>query len=102
MSEIERQGDRIVIRPGEDIVAPMSVGLKPELQTLLEEAPKELVVDLSMVEMIDSVGLGVLVAAHNSLKESGGRLTVTNASDDIFSLLRTMRLDKHFDIQAAA
>ncbi len=102
MSEIDRQGDRIVIKIDEDIVAPMSIGLRPELQTLLEEAPQELVVDLSLVEMIDSVGLGVLVATHNSLQESGGRLTVTNASDDIFSLLKTMRLDKHFEIQAAA
>ncbi len=102
MSEIDRQGDRIVAKIGEDIVASMSKEFKAELQALLEETPQELVVDLTGVEMIDSVGLGVLVATHNSLKKSGGRLTVTNASDDIFSLLRTMRLDKHFEIQAAA
>ncbi len=100
MSEIERQGDQIVIRPGKDIVAPMSKEFKIEIQVLMEDAPQELVVDLTGVEMIDSLGLGVLVAAHNSLNNSEGKLTLINACANILSLLKTMRLDKHLEVQA--
>jgi anti-anti-sigma factor len=56
-------------------------------------------VDLEEVKMIDSSGLGVLIAAHNSLQKLGARLELLNVSDDIRKLLQNMRLDKHFTIQ---
>ena len=59
---------------------------------------KDLTIDLGGVEMIDSVGLGVLIATHNSLRQAGGQLAVANPSPDVQSLLRTMRLDKHFKV----
>ena len=61
---------------------------------------KELVIDLAKVKTVDSVGLGLLIAAHNSLSGAGGKLTVTNASEDIYFLLKTMRLDQHFEVKA--
>ena len=54
--------------------------------------------DLDGVELIDSIGMGLLIAAHNSLMKNGGKLKVVNPSEDILRLLRTMRLDKHFEV----
>ena len=55
-------------------------------------------IDMTDVAMIDSIGLGVLIAAHNFLNKKGGKLSVNHVSDHIFSLFKTMRLDKHFDV----
>jgi len=89
-----------VISPGQDIVASMVPEFKKRLQELIvEEGITELDIDLTGVEMVDSVGLGAFIATHNTLSQKNGKLTVINASDDIYSLFKTMRLDQHFEIQ---
>ena len=60
-----------------------------------------LAIDLARVELIDSVGIGLLIAVHNTLGKKGGRLVLRNVNADLAALLRTMRLDKHFSIQPA-
>jgi anti-anti-sigma factor len=100
MSEILRDNDRVTILPQTDVVASMAGEFKGELNVLLDQGVQDLTIDLTGVEMIDSVGLGVLIAAHNSLRQKGGQLSIRNASPDIHSLFKTMRLDKHFTILA--
>ena len=87
------------ISPKKDIVASMVSDFKKELQQLItDEGVTDLEIDMTGVEMVDSVGLGAFIATHNSLSQKNGKLTVVNASSDIFSLFKTMRLDQHFEI----
>lgn len=99
MSEIVREGSQVIVKPSTDIVASMANDFKTELHGLVDEGPEELVIDLSGVEMVDSVGIGVIIATHNSLEQKGGRLKVTNITKDIFGLFSAMRLDRHFDVE---
>ncbi|MDY6855633.1 MAG: STAS domain-containing protein [Thermodesulfobacteriota bacterium] len=101
MSVIIREEDKITIRPNDNIVASMSHEFREELLSLIEEGEKGLSVDMRDVFMIDSVGIGILVAAHNSLSKYGRKLTVINLSEDIYRLFQTMRLDQHIEIQSA-
>ena len=50
------------------------------------------------MQMLDSAGLGLLIAAHNSLQKVGGEMSVVKASPDILELLTTMRIHQHFRI----
>jgi anti-anti-sigma factor len=99
MSDVKKNGDKVVVRPDKDIVASITKDFKGELKGLLDGGAKQMAVDLEEVKMIDSSGLGVLIAAHNSLQKLGARLELLNVSDDIRKLLQNMRLDKHFTIQ---
>jgi len=99
MLEISKNGDQFVVKPGVDLVASMANEFRTQLHELVQESPKILVIDLSGVKMVDSVGIGVIIATHNSLNKSGGELQVTNVADDIFTLFTTMRLDHHFTIE---
>ena len=96
MSEITKDGDKVIVKPGRDIVASMIDELKSELKQALDDGAAALTIDLSGVEMMDSMGIGVLIAAHNSLQKNGAQLQLTNPSADILKLLRNMRLDQHF------
>lgn len=87
-----------VIAPGGDIVASMAVTFKEKLRDAVREHPGGLTIDMAGVGLIDSVGLGLLVATHNSLSKAGGKLTLVNTGGDVLSLLRAMRLDKHFQV----
>ncbi len=98
MSEIKKDGQRVIVKPGTDIVASMANEFRAELNSLIQESPQELEIDLTGVEMVDSVGIGVIIATHNSLDQKGGKLKVVNIAEDIYGLFSTMRLDRHFTV----
>lgn len=102
MTEVVQAGQRTEIRPGCDVVASMADALRAQIKTVLEEGARDLQIDLAGVEMIDSVGLGLFIAAHNSLQKKGGKLTVVNASTHLSDLFRNMRLDQHFSVVQAS
>lgn len=87
-----------VISPEGDIVASMAESFRERLKAALGASEAGLIIDCSTVTMIDSVGIGLLIAAHNSLGKVGGRLVLREVSPQIGKLLRAMRLDKHFHI----
>ncbi|PMR58241.1 anti-sigma factor antagonist [Verrucosispora sp. ts21] len=59
------------------------------------------VVDLARVQVIDSVGLGLLVRAHREVRERGERLCLAAPSRFIRTVLHTMKLDGVFPIFAS-
>jgi anti-sigma B factor antagonist len=101
MSEIIKEGDKVTVKPGMDVVASMANDFRTELHSVVQESPKEVLIDLSGVEMVDSVGIGIIIATHNSINKAGGKLKVINVIKDIYSLFSTMRLDHHFDVEQA-
>jgi serine/threonine-protein kinase RsbW len=98
MTQVDVEGDKVVVRPGRDIVASMVEELRAEILSVLGKNPAGLAIDMAGVEMIDSVGIGLLIAAHNSLSKKSAVLELRNVSADIQNLFRTMRLERHFAI----
>ncbi len=99
MSEIVNQGNETIIKPGTDVVASMAEEFKAELISVINESSSEVVIDLDGVEMVDSVGIGVIIAAHNSLNQSGRKLKVINVAKDVYGLFTTMRLNRRFTVE---
>jgi len=84
--------------PSGDVVADSEADLRARLRVLVASGVRKLTIDLSHVQMMDSAGLGLLIAAHNSLRKSGGELAVIHATHDLLELFRTMRMHQHFSI----
>ena len=101
MSEIVNQGDQTIIKPGTDVVASMAEDFKGELLSIINESSVEVVIDLEGVDMVDSVGIGVIIAAHNTLNQSDRELKVINVSKDVYGLFTTMRLNRRFTVEGA-
>lgn len=53
------------------------------------------------MSMVDSVGIGVIIAAYNSLSQSNRQLKVINVAQDIYGLFSTMRLNRRFTVEEA-
>jgi len=102
MTAVKEKAEPHVVQPGADIVASMADDFKSNLLQMVEKGIPELIIDFTGVDIVDSVGLGVVIATHNSLSNSGGKLKVINVSNDIYQLFKTMRLDQHFEVQQAA
>ncbi len=100
MSKETRSVSKKTIKPGKKIETSMVKGLKTQILSFIDQGVKEITIDFNGVEEIDSNGVGLLIGAHNSLKDSSGRLKIKNASERINKLIRTMHLDKCFDAAA--
>jgi anti-sigma B factor antagonist len=101
MSRIAEKHDSIIITPDKDVVASMAEEFSTELHALIQKMPEEITIDLTNVKIVDSIGIGVLIAAHNSLSRFEGKLIVVNAAPNIYRLFTTMRLDRHFAVESA-
>ena len=92
------QNEPCVVMPAGNIIAAASRSLREKLQGMVDSGAAEIVLDLSQVELIDSIGIGMLIGIQNALKAKNGRLKITHCSEDIRKMLRLMRLDRHIDI----
>ncbi|MEW6078861.1 MAG: STAS domain-containing protein [Thermodesulfobacteriota bacterium] len=101
-SQIIKTGSQVTVKPGINITASIADEFRAELHALVQEKPEFIIIDMSGVEMVDSVGIGVMIAVHNSLSKNGGKLKIKNADRNIKTLFSTMRLDRHFSVEGRA
>ncbi|HUA97929.1 MAG TPA: ATP-binding protein [Terracidiphilus sp.] len=99
VEQVDQQGS---VRLEGDLTAMVVPQLQAELKELLNKGAHELVFDLSSTAMLDSSGMGLLIAAANSLAPAGGKIRVTNVGPEIFRLLQSMRLTARLNVSARA
>ncbi len=74
--------------------------LKTRVRSLLKDGKCALVLDLSAVSYVDSIGVAELVRSHVMATRSGGRLALAALSAQVDELLRVTRLDQILDAYA--
>ncbi len=90
-----------VVKPGKSITAAKANDIKKKLNKVPEQKIKKLVLDFAKVEVMDAVGLGLILAAHNTMKNIEGSLELINVSEDFSTFFKTMHLEEQFNIQTA-
>jgi anti-sigma B factor antagonist len=68
--------------------------LKAALQPLLPPEVRDVIVDVTDLEFIDSTGLGVILGAMRRLREGGGTLQIAGATGTVKRVLEVTDLDK--------
>jgi anti-anti-sigma factor len=72
------------------------------LHTALDSAPGDLVVDCSAVEVVDAIGLGVLVGLHRRTHAEGRRLVLADPKPRVLRLLAVTRLHRVLHLERDA
>lgn len=67
-----------------------------KLKSLILDATKKVVIDLSKVKWLNSQGFGMLMACHTSLKNSEGEFKIAGASAKMKNLMMVTRLNTIF------
>ncbi len=96
MAELQviQSGAQATIILGEKLVAANVPNLRDELKRLIEAGVTSMQLDCPQLSVLDSTGIGCLVAAYNTLAKINGSLEMTQVSADIHDLLCSMRLDR--------
>ena len=99
--EILREGPRAQVA----LLGKLTAAEVPELQAALKgeiaTGATDLLIDMAATTLIDSTGIGLLIAISNSLAPVQGKVQVRNVLPDIFGLLRSMRLVDRLHVTAA-
>jgi len=68
--------------------------LRETITTLVALAPRLVEVDLSGLRMIDSTGIGALIALTKGVRAAGGNVTVTGLNGQPQMIFKLLRLDR--------
>ena len=68
------------------------------LGTLTSDRPQTMIVDLTYVTFMDSMGIGALVAGHNAAREIGSRFVLRNPGEFVHRQLRVTGLAEMFGL----
>lgn len=90
----EDQNELAVLTVSGDIDVDTAWRLREELTTLLAE--RDVVVEMSGVEFLDSTGLGVLVAGYRQARNAGHRMAIAGAPQRVLDILELTRLTTIF------
>ena len=95
---IERKEGQCSVVLGGDLTASLIPDLQTALKNNLDQGVNEVVFDLGKAVMLDSSGIGLLIATCNSLGQKKGKIRVFNVSPDILRLLQSMRLVSRLNV----
>jgi anti-anti-sigma factor len=99
---IEQNGQQGSVKLTGDLTAIVVPDLQAGLKEVLGKGVSDLVFDLASTKMLDSSGMGILIATANSLAPNGGKVRVINVCPDIFRLLQSMRLTARLNVSGRA
>jgi len=99
MIKEKRHGQVVVISlKGNFLGEPETSKLREKVYKLLEENRKHVVIDFGGVDVINSMGIGTLVASLVSVRQKGGDVCLARLNDKIEAVIAIMHLVKVFRI----
>jgi anti-sigma B factor antagonist len=94
----EVDGVTVLALDGRIVLGEESSALREKVKGLLGEGKKKMVLNVDKVTMIDSSGLGALVAAYSSAKSQGASLRLCNLGSKFNELLQITKLLTVFEV----
>jgi anti-sigma B factor antagonist len=73
--------------------------LGKELFSLVEDGPRNLLLNFTNVDFLSSAALGKLISLHKKVERAGGVLKLSNIKPEIYDVFKITRLNEKFDIK---
>src|SRR5438309_1861771 len=68
--------------------------VRPALEAVIARQPSRVVVDLSRLRLIDSCGVGALVAVYKKARAGGISFSIAGATQQPLAILKLLNLDR--------
>ena len=97
LTDREQNGIVVLEPKGKIMGGPDASLLHDKLHEVMEAGRRQVIIDLSKVEWMNSTGLGILISTYTTLRNNEGELKLANVTDKIRSLLTITKLVTVFD-----
>jgi anti-anti-sigma factor len=84
---VDTEGDSMIVRCSGKLTAGLTDSLRDEVKRLIPQS-KRIVLDLTDLKQMDSMGLGTIVGLYVSAKASGSTLVLINLSQRVREMFR--------------
>lgn len=92
-------GDVTILEPkGKITIGAGDVALREAIEGATRSGSRKVLLDLQKVSKMDSSGLGELIAAHNTVAESGGTIRLLNLPSKLYGVLGATQIVSVFDV----
>lgn len=95
----EKSGELFKLSISGEVDIYTAQSLKEKIYSVIENNNCDLLIDCSELNYIDSTGLGIFVGALKKIKESNGKIYISNLKENIKKLFVITGLDKLFIIK---
>lgn len=89
---------RIVVALSGRVVMETAGDFRQRLHTLIDGDNRELIINLSEVDFMDSTGLSVLISTYERAQAKGGKVSLSALPREIRALIELTRLHEIFEI----
>ncbi len=96
--EVDRREDAAIVRLRGSADMDVSPRLRDELLTLASERVPQIILDMTELQFICSVGLGEIVAAHSRCRHHDGVIKIVAPQPHIADVLEKTKLTRLFSI----
>ena len=97
----KKQGDALRLTPKGDMVASTVDDQRASMMKALESAGDKVILDLSSVEYIDSLGITLVLGLFKSCQKSGAAFSIECVKPDILRVFKLFNLTKFFPVAEA-
>ncbi|HWR30058.1 MAG TPA: STAS domain-containing protein [Negativicutes bacterium] len=98
LQEIKVAGNTVNVNLGGSMYAIDAAALRDAIQSLIQKESRNFLFDLSMVDYMDSTGLGLFIFLEEELKKKKGTLVLKGLSGRVKVLFERTRLYEVFTI----
>lgn len=100
MTLTEKRINAIVVLAleGKIMGGPDATVLNDKIHELIDTGDRQFIIDLSLMDWMNSSGLGILINAHSLIHQAGGRLKIAAASEKIMNLFTITKLVSKFSL----
>jgi anti-sigma B factor antagonist len=91
---LNTEEDSAVLSINGELDALSVLDLRAVINKIGEDQPSRVLIDLSHLRLIDSSGVGAIVALFKKVKAYDGSMAVVGVQDQPLAILRLLRLDR--------
>lgn len=95
---VQRRDRSVVLKISGSVSITEAEPLREKLEELIAEKVPVIVLDLSEMDFICSMGLGAMISAHLKCRHHCGQIKLVNPTPAVQELLETTRLTKLFGV----
>ena len=92
--EAEHNGDSCRFAAQGHVSIKEAAVMEHKLERAIQAGYKKIVIDMSLVKTFTSAGIRVLLSTYKKLKSAGGKLQITNPSENIKNVIGMVALDE--------